>query len=242
MKSSSRFPRWPLLGGIGLFAALLAWRTAARVEGARWYGLVYRAAYLLGLKVWDRDVPASALVDLVEGPSKLPPGRALDLGCGTGTETIYLAKHGWDVTGVDMVPRALSIARGRASEAGVSPRFVEGDVTRLQDFGVGNGYTLLVDFGCFHTLPLDVRDAYVASVSGAAAPGSMFLLYGFTRPPRLAPMAASISTDELQRRFGGNGWELVSAEPVSADAIEVRGRRVDEQFELWRYQLRHLAP
>lgn len=241
MKSRTRFPRWPVLAGIGLFATLLAWRTATRPEGARWYGLVYRGAYLLGLEVWDRDVPASGLVDLVEGPSPLPPGRALDLGCGTGTESIYLAKHGWDVTGVDMVPRALSIARGRASYAGVSPRFVNGDVTRLQDFGVGSGYTLLLDFGCFHTLPLDVRDAYVASVSAAAAPGSTFLLYGFTRPPRLAPMAASISTAEVRGRFGGNGWELVSAEPVSAEAIEVRGRRVDEQFELWRYLLRRLA-
>src|SRR5438034_5336187 len=89
--------------------------------GFRWYAFVYRAAYRLGLRVWERAVPPSGLVDLVEGPSALPPGRALDLGCGTGTDSVYLALHGWDVTGVDMVPKALAAARRRAVVAGVSP-------------------------------------------------------------------------------------------------------------------------
>lgn len=226
----------------GLVAGLMFWRwsgDARRVEGARWYGLVYRAAYLLGLTIWDRGVPAPDLVELVEGASPLAPGRALDIGCGTGTESIYLAQHGWDVTGVDMVPRALTTARGKAKAAGVSPRFVEGDVTRLQDFGVDEGYMLLVDFGCFHTLPLDRRDAYVESVTEAAAPGATFLLYGFARPPRLAPMKAGVTTEEVQERFNGNRWELVSAEHMSGDAIGGR-TRVDKSFELWRYRLRRI--
>jgi hypothetical protein len=74
--------------------------------------------------------------------------------------------------------------------ASISPRFVEGDLTRLRDLGFGDGYTLLLDFGCFHTLPQDRRDAYVQSASEVAAPGNMLLLYGFQRPPRLAPMQA----------------------------------------------------
>ena len=92
-------------------------------ERARWYGLLYRTAYLLHINVWDRTLPPPGLVELIEGPSRLPPRRALDLGCGTGTETIYLARHGWDATGVDLVPRALAIARRRAARAGVSPGF-----------------------------------------------------------------------------------------------------------------------
>jgi SAM-dependent methyltransferase len=239
-KTPRRSKRWwpvPLLGG--LLAALLLWRRSAgtrRVEGVRWYGFVYRTAYLLGLKVWDRDVPTADLVQLVEGASA--PGRVLDLGCGTGTDSIYLAQHGWDVTGVDMVPKALAIARRKAAAGGVSPRLVEGDVTRLQDFGVGDGYTLLLDFGCFHTLPQDRRDAYVQSVSEVAAPGAMFLLFGFKRPPRLAPMQAGLTAEEVRERFADNRWELVSAEPVRADEIRAVSRRVDETFEVWRYRLR----
>jgi SAM-dependent methyltransferase len=226
-----------------LIATIVVWRrgTATRAEGWRWYGVVYRTAYFLGLKVWDRRRPMSDLVELVEGPSPPPPGRALDIGCGTGTDSIYLAQHGWDVTGVDMVPRALAIAHRRAEEAGVSLRFLEGDVTRLSDFGVGEGYTLLVDFGCFHTIPPDRRDAYVESVSKVAAPGSTFLLFGFARPPRLAPMEAGLTAEEVWERFNGHRWNLVSAEPVSADALKVAGDRVDKRFELWRYELRRLS-
>jgi methylase of polypeptide subunit release factors len=54
-------------------------------------------------------------VALVEGPAAPPPGRALDLGCGTGMDSVYLALHGWDVTGVDQVPRAMALAHHRAS-------------------------------------------------------------------------------------------------------------------------------
>jgi SAM-dependent methyltransferase len=237
-KTSGGRKRWwvPLL--TGLTAAWLLWRRSAgaRVEGARWYGFVYRTAYLLGLKVWDRGVPTADLVELVEGASA--PGRALDLGCGTGTDSIYMAQHGWDVMGVDMVPKALSIARRKAAAAGVSPHFVEGDVTRLHDFGVGDGYTLLLDFGCFHTLPQDRRDAYVQSVSEVARAGATFLLFGFKRPPRLAPMQAGLTHEEVRERFADHRWELVSAGPVGAGEIRAVGRRVDASFEVWRYRLR----
>ncbi|MBO0702524.1 MAG: class I SAM-dependent methyltransferase [Candidatus Dormibacteraeota bacterium] len=227
----------PLTGGA--VAAAILWRRAAgRVEGRRWYGFVYRTMYLFRLPIWDRGVPDRDLVQLVEGDQHRPPGRALDIGCGTGTETIYLAEHGWEATGVDMVPRALSLARRKAAAAGVSPRFVEADATRLQDFGVGDGYDLLLDFGCFHTLPADQRDAYVESVSRAAAPGATFLLIGFTRPPRVAPMHAGLSTEEVRARFDGGRWELLGAERKATGPLEVAGRRADDLFELWGYRLR----
>ena len=227
-----------VLAPVGLVTAVALWR---RRGGPRWYDLVYRTFYALGLRIWERDEPAVALVEVVEGPAALPPGRALDLGCGTGTDSIYLARHGWDVTGVDMVPRALAIARRRAAAAGVAPRFAHGDVTRLGDLGLEQGYTLLLDFGCFHTLPEDRRHAYVESVSEAAAPGATFLLYGFARPPRLAPMPAGLTVEEVRRRFAGAGWDLVGTEAVPTDAIEVAGKRVDRSFELWCYRLRRHA-
>jgi SAM-dependent methyltransferase len=208
-------------------------------DGLRWYQLVYRLLYRLGLLVWRREMPAADLVALIEGPSRLPPGRALDLGCGTGTDTVYLATRGWDVTGVDMVPKALATARRNATAAGLAPRFIEGDVTELHELGVGDGYTLLLDFGCFHTLPDDRRVPYVASVSGVAAAGATLLLYGFRRPPKAAPMHAGVTLDEVEHRFSGAGWELVNAERTSADMP--RATRADDRFELWRYQLRRIA-
>ena len=194
----------------------------------RWYGFVYRAAYRLGLTVWERQAPPAGLVELVEGPAALAPGRALDIGCGTGTGSVYLAGHGWEVTGVDMVPRALAAARRRAAASGVSVRYVQGDATRLPELGLGTGYALLLDFGCYHTLPDDQRGTYVESVSEVAAAGATLLLYGFGRPPRIAPMRAGITPEGVRQRFADHGWELVGAE------------RVDRQFELWGCRLRRL--
>jgi SAM-dependent methyltransferase len=206
--------------------------------GRRWYSLVYRAFYLARLPIWERRLPPSDLVELVEGPLALAQGRALDLGCGTGTDSIYLAGHGWDVTGVDMVPEALAIARRNAAAGGVRASFVQGDVTRLRDV-VQGAFDLVLDFGCFHTLPPDQRPVYVECVSAVAAPGATFLLYGFARPPRLAPMQAGISPDEVRTRFSRD-WEIVGAEQTSAAPIQVARIRADRSFELWRFRLRRL--
>lgn len=228
------------IGPAAAAGAVLAGVLLIRRRGAgttRWYRVVYQMLYRLGLIVWQRPAPPPDLVALVEGPSPLPPGHALDLGCGTGTDTIYLATRGWEVTAVDMVPQALATARRNAAAAGVSPRFLQGDVTRLRDLGVGDGYMLVLDFGCFHTLPEDQRSRYVAEVSSAAALDATFLLYGFRRPPKAAPMHAGLTVEEVQERFAPAGWHLVSADPIPADTISMRARQAANRFELWRYQL-----
>ncbi len=217
----------------------IALRARRGSDGLRWYQLVYRLIYQVGLIVWRRATPPAELVALVEGPSALAVGRALDLGCGTGTDTIYLARHGWDVTGVDMVPKALAIARHSATAAGVTPRFVLGDVTRLDELRLGGGYTLLLDFGCFHTLPDDRRPDYVTGVSNAAAPGATLLLYGFRQPPKAAPMHAGMTVDEVRQRFSAAGWELVNAE--RSHVKPMMAPRADDLFELWYCQLRHTS-
>ena len=82
----------------------------------------FRAAYLVGFKPWDSGVPPPQLVAVVEGSDALLPQKALDLGCGTGTNSIYMARHGWDVTGIDFVPRAVSIAPDKiAAPADANP-------------------------------------------------------------------------------------------------------------------------
>jgi cyclopropane fatty-acyl-phospholipid synthase-like methyltransferase len=157
-------------------------------------------------------VPPPELVALVEGRDRLAPGKALDLGCGTGTNSVYLAEHGWDVTGVDFVPRAIRAARQRATPAGVSPRLIVGDVTRLADLGVGVGYDLLFDLGCFHSIPDARRDAYVTGATEVARSGALMLLFGFVRrskPSRLGPRG--LARDEVAQRFA-SGWEIVAEE------------------------------
>jgi SAM-dependent methyltransferase len=165
--------------------------------------LFYRAAYLVGFKPWDTGVTPPELVAAVESPDALPAGRALELGCGTGTNAVYLARHGWDVTAIDMIGSAVRAARRRATAAGVTPRLLQGDVTRLDELGVGAGYTLVFDLGCFHSIPTGRRDDYAAGVTRAAAPGATFLLFGFLPGGR----ATGVTEDEMRERF--RGWEVV---------------------------------
>ena len=77
-----------------------------------------------------------------------PPGRALDLGCGTGTNVITLAKHGWKATGIDFVPRAIKKAKTKAREENLQIDFRVGDVTHLDDFT--EPFDLILDIGCYH--------------------------------------------------------------------------------------------
>jgi SAM-dependent methyltransferase len=103
--------------------------------------------YRAGLGPRPSETPDARLVELVEGSSALPPGRALDLGCAAGRNLLYLARHGWDATGVEMVARALAGAQRAAAAGGVTVRLVHGDVTRLEELAAGDGHTLAMDGG-----------------------------------------------------------------------------------------------
>jgi SAM-dependent methyltransferase len=158
--------------------------------------------YRLGIGPRPSDVPDHRLVEVVEGPDPLPPGRALDLGSGTGRNAIYLARHGWDAVGVEMSGYAVDVSRRKAAELGAPARFVQGDVTRLPDLDIGAAFTLFMDGGCYHTLPPGRRHAYGESVTAVAAPGARLIMVGFMRP-----LAAGAQGAELLKRLPG--WRLL---------------------------------
>src|SRR3954451_4535509 len=98
--------------------------------------LVFAVMYRLGITPWDGHPLPTWLRGQIEEPGGLVAGRALDVGCGTGDTSIYLARHGWQVTGIDFVKRALNRARAKTTAAGVSVRYQQADVTRLSTYGV----------------------------------------------------------------------------------------------------------
>jgi SAM-dependent methyltransferase len=167
--------------------------------------LFFRAAYLFGWKPWDSGVPPPELKELVEGPGALPAANALDLGCGTGTNCEYLLEHGWSVTGVDYVGRAIAAARRKAPGA----KLLLGDVTRLRELGVTGPFELLLDLGCFHSIPGDGRDAYVREAAGAARPGATLLMFAFGEKGRGTPFAGEA---EIRQRFAGQ-FDVVEVRP-----------------------------
>jgi cyclopropane fatty-acyl-phospholipid synthase-like methyltransferase len=171
--------------------------------------IAYRLMYLLGFTPWDAVHPQE-LTEIMEGSDALPPGRALDVGSGKGAKAIYMATHGWKVTGVDNVPRAVAQARKRAEAARSPVDFRLGDVTRLPDLGLEPGFDLVIDFGCFHGLKAAQRDAYARGVTALAAPSARLLMMAFGKA--IPPVSAGVTETELLTTFG-DSWTLLWSHP-----------------------------
>ena len=169
----------------------------------------YRLLYRLGITPWERDTVPRPVSELAERIS--PPGRALDVGCGTGRDAVYLSQRGWTVSGVDAVPRAIDAARRRAEAAGVQVNWVLGDVTQLQALALGGGYALVLDRGCFHGLSDDERARYAAGVTALAAPGARLLMLAFC-PRRVGLGPRGITREQIEGHLG-SPWEIVSSAP-----------------------------
>lgn len=164
--------------------------------------------YLVGFTPWDTDTVPPELQEMVEGDPPPPPGRALDLGCGTGTQAVYLAGRGWDVTGVDAVAKPLRRARVRAQAAGVTVHWVRGDVAALDQAGLRPGFDLVFDRGCFHGLRPDERASYAVAVTGVTRPGARLLMMAFApNDVRVGP--AGTDEPELVRLF--EDWDVTAS-------------------------------
>jgi SAM-dependent methyltransferase len=138
----------------------------------------------------------------------LPPEAALDVGCGTGDSSVYLAQHGWHVTGLDFVPKALDKARAKARAAGVPVDFIHADVTHLSRAGLDTTFQLIVDNGCLHGMSDGDRDLYVQEITAAAAPGARLLIVA-AKPG--GPIGfLGLDEAEVERRFVP-AWTLLSA-------------------------------
>jgi SAM-dependent methyltransferase len=142
--------------------------------------LTYAVAYRTGRTPWDTGITPPEVVDLIEGRDHLAPGRALDLGCGTGTNVRYLAEHGWDVVGVEADVHAYDAARERTTDVDRAEALL-GDVTRLDRLPVPGPFELVLDIGCFHSIPGLRRDAYVAGVAERTTEGATLFVWAFAR-------------------------------------------------------------
>lgn len=123
---------------------------------------------------WDTNISPPELHEFIENH---PPGSALDLGCGTGTNAITLARDGWNVIGIDFIGKAITMAKHKAKKAGVNVRFIHGDVTHLN--GITGSFDLILDIGCFHSINQSDRHKYIENIRKLLAPNGTYLLYAF---------------------------------------------------------------
>ena len=165
---------------------------------------------------WDRGIPLPELVALVE--KGLKPGRVIDLGCGTGSNAIYLAQHGFDVVGVDISSRAIAKARKKAQAADVEVRFLVGDATELPpELGP---FDFALDVGCFHSLDPAAQHRYANSLSRLLVPTGLYLLWTF------------LWEDKGKARFGPRGLTSSEVQSVFEPYFDVE--QVDIKRDGWR--------
>lgn len=170
-------------------------------------------------------LPDESLVKSVRS-GRIPPGRALDLGCGNGRNAIFLASQGFSVDAVDFSQTALDWAAQRVAEAGVSVRLLKQSV-----FGLAvnpASYSLVYDSGCFHHVAPHRRVSYVHKVATALALNGWFGMACFT------PEGGSGYSDEEVYAHcslgGGLGYSEARLREVWSTGFAVREiRRMEKQ-------------
>ncbi len=151
---------------------------------------------------WDSGITPPELIEFIQTH---PAGRAIDLGCGTGTNIITLAKTGWQVTGIDFAMRAIQIAKRKLIKHHLKAQLLVGDVT---NFKVNSQFELALDIGCFHGL--ENKADYLNQLDKILAPNGFWLMYGFFKP---AP------------HLSGPGLVQSDLDMISARALTLLSRR-----------------
>ena len=165
--------------------------------------LFYEIIYRYFRAPWDIGA-REELVSLVES-GRIEACSAIDLGCGTGANAIYLAQNGFEVTGVDYASAAIEKAKDRARAAGVKIEFILDDLTNLRH--VSGEFEFLLDYGVLDDLRLHQREPYVKNMLSLTHAQSRYLLWGFEYPLRwwerfLPFYDIPFVSGEIEQRFG----------------------------------------
>jgi SAM-dependent methyltransferase len=170
---------------------------------------------------------------LVAEAADLPPGTALDIGCGEGADAVWLASRGWQVTAVDFAATALERAAARAAAAGeeVAARieWVRADVTQ---WAPEPGSFDLVSAQFMH-LPTEQRRALFARLADAVRTGGQLLLVGHDfsdieagahRPPEPERF---FTAGEVAASLDPATWEVLVAEARPRPAHQHEGEHIE---------------
>jgi 2-polyprenyl-3-methyl-5-hydroxy-6-metoxy-1,4-benzoquinol methylase len=152
----------------------------------------FRWRYLFRQTPWDTQVTPPEVMDFI---ARTPPGKALDLGCGTGTNAVTLAGAGWRVTGVDFIPEAILTARAKAARSGFAIEFLVASVTDLS--AVSGPFDYALDIGCLHALKAEDRMRYAVNLSRLLRPQAWYMLYAWL-PRQRNGRGAGISGKEVE--------------------------------------------
>ena len=155
-----------------------------------------------GVPPWDVGRPQPAFEALVHD-GEIRPGKVLDVGCGTGENALMLARHGCQVTGIDLVEEAIKTARAKAAERHIDALFLVGNALDLDQYFSEGAFDAVIDSGLFHALSDEERPVYARQVRWALRPGGSYFMLCFSdkEPGDYGPRR--ISRHEIEQTFNG---------------------------------------
>src|SRR5262245_51532566 len=174
---------------------------------------------------WDTGRPSSELQSVLSR-NTIQPCRALEIGCGTGINSVWLAEQGFEVTGIDLAPLAVQRAEKRAQAAGTKVHFVVADVFQLPD--LDGSFAFFFDRGCYHAVCRSAPRQYAPAVARRLASGARgLILAGNAREPHNP--GPPVVTEEQIRDELGLAFEILDLHEFRFD--EAPG--VTERFLGW---------
>lgn len=177
--------------------------------------------YKTGETPWDSGQPSKELQRIVS-ERNIAPTRMLELGCGTGTNAIYLAQLGFTVTALDIAPRAIEQARAKAAKAGVAVDFRQADLLKLPD--MGPAFPFVFDRGVYHHLRTVDLSCFLGVLSRVSRPGGLYLtLAGNANDPNAGKGPPCVHAHELCQELSPL-FELVQLREFHFAAIVIDGK------------------
>lgn len=202
----------------------LAERNASTPAIAESIEAVWEARYAGSSPIWSGKVN-KVLADVA---SELAPGSALDLGCGEGGDSIWLARHGWTVTGVDVSPTAITRARKSARDNGLggSCEFIAAD---LAEWNPRNSFDLVTS-SFLHSWEVEIpREEILRNAVEFVAPGGNLLIVSHAQAPSWSDAPAHhhhalpSPQEDLANLHLGEKWEVVTCESREREATGPNG-------------------
>ena len=173
---------------------------------------------------WDIGEPQPAFAALAaEGRLR---GRVLDVGCGTGEHVLMAADAGCESVGIDIASSAIRLAQAKASERGISARFMVGDARSLAS--LGEQFDVILDCGLFHVFDDEDRAPFVASLASAIRPGGEYFMLCFSENEPSGWGPRRVTQDEIREAFA-DGWQIEAIEPTDIN-VTVRAEPARSWF------------
>jgi SAM-dependent methyltransferase len=148
---------------------------------------------------WDTGRPSAELQQVLSRHS-IAPCRALEIGCGTGSNAVWLAQQGFEVTGIDVAPLAVEQAEQRTQAAGVKANFQVADVLQLPD--LQGPFAFFFDRGCYHAVRRGAADEYAVAIAKQLVSGGRgLILAGNAREPH-EPGPPVVTEDQIRNELG----------------------------------------